>query len=109
MPELLTKHPEVAIQVLEGGRARCGPGQEQTILKQCPPERFCSTSSGELCVFGLDELPKMTQISRAEICETKGTQSSACAMTLAAPEWPAATLALALGAFFLRRSWRRRA
>ena len=103
MPELLTKHPEVAIQVLEGGGARCGPGQEQKILKQCRPERFCSTSSGELCVFGLDEVAKMTQVSRDELCAAGGNRSSACATSLAATEWPAATLALALGLLVVRR------
>ena len=37
------------------------------ILTQCPRERFCATPVGEICVYGLDEIPQMTQISPAEI------------------------------------------
>ena len=102
MPELLTKHPEVAIQVLVGGGARCGPGQEQAILKQCRPERFCSTRTGEVCVFGLDELSSMTQIKKAElaelVCEAKQQTSSACALVPLPPsQVPGFAVTLAFG------------
>jgi hypothetical protein len=67
MPEQLTKHPEVTIQVLQGAGARCGPGVAKKILTKCPSERFCSFASGEMCVYGLDQLPQMTQITRQDL------------------------------------------
>ena len=67
MPEQISKYPEVTIQVLKGGGARCGPGVEKQILKQCPSERFCALPSGEICVYGLEQIPNMTQIKTAEL------------------------------------------
>ena len=66
MPEQLTKHPEVTLQVLRSAGARCGEGAAQEILTRCAPERFCKLPGGELCVFGLDEASRMTQISAGE-------------------------------------------
>jgi hypothetical protein len=66
MPEQLTKHPEVTLQVLRSAGARCGEGARQEILTQCPAPRFCKLPGGELCVFGLSEASKMTQVTSAE-------------------------------------------
>lgn len=66
MPEQLTKHPDVTLQVLRSGGAQCGAGQPQEILKACPAERFCKLPGGEICVYGLGEMGRMTQISAAE-------------------------------------------
>ncbi|MGE5523049.1 MAG: hypothetical protein ACM3SS_04980 [Rhodospirillaceae bacterium] len=66
MPEQLTKHPEVTLEVLRSAGARCGEGAPQAILTQCPPNRFCKLPGGEICVYGLDEAPRMTQISAAD-------------------------------------------
>jgi hypothetical protein len=66
MPEQLTKHPEVTLQVLRSSGAKCAEGAKQEILKQCPAQSFCKLPGGELCVFGLSDAPKMTQISAAE-------------------------------------------
>ena len=66
MPEQLTKHPEVTLQVLRSAGARCGEGLAPAILKQCPAERFCRLPGGELCVYGLPEAGRMTQVSAAE-------------------------------------------
>lgn len=66
MPEQLTKHPEVTIDVLRSAGARCGEGAPQEILKQCPPERFCKLPGGEMCVYGLPQAQQMTQVTRAE-------------------------------------------
>lgn len=62
MPEQLTKHPEVTLQVLRSTGARCGEGAPQEILKACPAARFCKVPGGELCVYGLPEATQMTQI-----------------------------------------------
>jgi hypothetical protein len=67
MPEQITKYPEVTLKVLEGGGARCGEGVEQKILTRCPPEQFCSLESGEICVYGVSQIPQMTQITRQEL------------------------------------------
>ena len=66
MPEQLTKHPEVTLQVLRSSGARCAEGAKQEILTHCPAERFCKLPGGELCVFGLSDASKMTQITSAE-------------------------------------------
>ncbi|RXZ45694.1 hypothetical protein [Crenobacter cavernae] len=67
MPELLTKHPELTLKVLKGAGAVCGEGAEQKILKQCPAERFCSLQSGEICVYGVGDIAKMTQLTVPEL------------------------------------------
>lgn len=66
MPEQLTKHPDVTLQVLRSGGAQCGAGAPQEILSACPAARFCKLPGGELCVYGLNEAPRMTQISAGE-------------------------------------------
>jgi hypothetical protein len=66
MPEQLTKHPEVTLKVLRSSGAKCGEGAAQEILTQCPAQRFCKLPGGEICVFGLSEASKMTQITSAE-------------------------------------------
>lgn len=63
MPEQLTKHPDVTLHVLRSAGAKCGEGAPQTILTQCPAQRFCKLPGGELCVYGLAEAPQMTQLS----------------------------------------------
>lgn len=92
MPEQMTKYPDITLQVLKESGAQCGIGAQQKILKQCPADRFCSLPTGELCIYGLDEIPKMTQVTQAEmakiVCPTAGGpigwDSGATAMILAA-------------------------
>jgi hypothetical protein len=66
MPEQLTKHPEVTLQVLRSTGAKCAEGEPQEILTSCPPTRFCKMPGGEVCIYGLAEAPKMTQITVAD-------------------------------------------
>ncbi|MCT9118834.1 hypothetical protein N6G02_22060 [Cupriavidus gilardii] len=66
MPEQLTKHPDVTLQVLKSAGARCGTGETPQILKACPAERFCQLPGGEICVFGLPDAARMTQITKAD-------------------------------------------
>ncbi len=66
MPEQLTKHPEVTLQVLRSGGASCGAGAPQEILTGCPAERFCKLPGGEVCVYGLPEAARMTQLTAAD-------------------------------------------
>ena len=66
MPEQLTKHPEVTLKVLRSAGAKCAEGAKQEILTQCPAERFCRLPGGEICVFGLSDASKMTQITAAD-------------------------------------------
>ncbi|MEW5848617.1 MAG: hypothetical protein AB2A00_07365 [Myxococcota bacterium] len=68
MPELLTKHPDVVIEVLSESGAKCATGAPQKILKECPRDRFCALPTGELCVFGLEDKGQMTQISARDLC-----------------------------------------
>lgn len=66
MPEQLTKHPEVTLEVLRSAGAKCGEGAQQAILTKCPAERFCKLPGGEMCVYGLADASRMTQISTSE-------------------------------------------
>jgi hypothetical protein len=66
MPEQLTKHPEVTLQVLRSAGGKCAEGARQEILTRCPAERFCKLPGGEICVYGLADAGQMTQISAAE-------------------------------------------
>src|SRR5262249_27645196 len=67
MPEQLTKHPEGTIQVLRSAGAKCGEGSVQEILTKCPADSFCKLPGGEICVYGLADASKMTQISTSEL------------------------------------------
>lgn len=69
MPEVLTKFPEVVLKVLKESGIECGTGAAQKILTNCPAERFCSLRSGELCVYGLEDINKMTQLSASEFAQ----------------------------------------
>jgi len=69
MPEQISKYPDVTLQVLRESGAICGQGAPQTILKQCPRDRFCSLRTGEICVYGINEIPKMTQITSQELAK----------------------------------------
>ncbi len=89
MPEQISKYPEVTIQVLKGAGARCGEGAEQKILTQCPRERFCALSTGEVCIYGIAEIPQMTQITAKELAGIvcpPGLQSSMASISLSGPE-----------------------
>ena len=66
MPEQLTKHPQVTLEVLSSTGAQCGKGARQEILKSCPAARFCKLPGGEICVYGLAEAGAMTQLNRAD-------------------------------------------
>ena len=69
MPEQISKYPDVTLQVLRESGAVCGQGAAQNILKQCPRDRFCSLRTGEICVYGINEIPKMTQITSQELAK----------------------------------------
>lgn len=100
MPEQLSKYPEVTIEVLKGAGARCGEGAEQTILTQCPKERFCALSTGEVCIYGLEEIPQMTQITREELASIvcpANVQSSLASASLTGIEIALLGVAFAMG------------
>jgi hypothetical protein len=67
MPEQISKYPEVTLSVLKGAGARCAEGVKPQILTKCPAEQFCSLPTGEICVYGIEQIPKMTQITTQEI------------------------------------------
>lgn len=110
MPEVLTKHPSVVIDVLESGGARCGDGLPQKILTACPRDAFCALPRGEMCVYGLDDLDAMTQIDSADLAPLVCTQSAAPPMATtggcaaSGPEFGAALIgAMMLGLLLGRR------
>jgi hypothetical protein len=67
MPEQLTKYPEVTINVLRSAGAKCGEGSVQEILTKCHANSFCKLRGGEICVYGLADASKVTQISTSEL------------------------------------------
>jgi hypothetical protein len=74
MPQVLTKHPEIVLRVIDRAEgATCGENAgPPKILKDCPIERFCRLPRGELCVYGLDDINKLSQFS----CQSCSGQSA---------------------------------
>ncbi len=73
MPEVVTKHPDVVKEVLASAGAQCGTGAPQRILTRCPREQFCALPGGEICVYSVSDAGRMTQLSKAELCEATGS------------------------------------
>ncbi|MGH8608731.1 MAG: hypothetical protein ACREX9_15340, partial [Gammaproteobacteria bacterium] len=74
---------------------------EQKILTQCPRERFCALSTGEVCIYGIAEIPQMTQITAKELAGIvcpPGLQSSMASISLSGPEIMLLGVAFAVGA-----------
>lgn len=69
MPEILTKYPESALAVLKSAGAKCGIGIKQQILTNCPPEQFCHLPQGEVCVYGIKDITKMTQLNSSDLAD----------------------------------------
>jgi hypothetical protein len=111
MPEQITKYPDITLQVLREAGAVCGQGAPQKILKQCPVERFCSLSTGEMCIYGIKDIPRMTQIAPAELAQVvcpltpKGASFAAGFSGLEA----AMIGAVFLGGLAVGKVWRKRA
>lgn len=69
MPEILTKHPDVVLQVLKSAGIACGSNAKPHILTHCPPNRFCALPKGELCVYDINTVASMTQMTPADLGE----------------------------------------
>ena len=41
MPEIISKYPDIVLQILRGSGIDCGTGATQKILVNCPTENFC--------------------------------------------------------------------
>jgi hypothetical protein len=80
MPEQISKYPDVTLRVLRESGAVCGQGAPQKILKQCPRDRFGSLRTGEICVYGINEIPKMTQITSQELAKVVCPQAQKAAL-----------------------------
>jgi hypothetical protein len=107
MPEQISKYPDVTLKVLKGAGAVCGEGAPQKILTQCPRERFCSLPTGEICVFGIADIPKMTQITPQELALVVCPRAQAAGVSSA----PLGTDGVLFGAVFiaglaLGRAWK---
>ena len=113
MPEQLTKHPEVTLQVLRSAGARCGEGVAPDILTQCPAERFCKLPGGEVCIFGLPDAARMTQITAADmkaLVPSPASQTVLAAESVGAEALFSGTIGLLAGAaigLVTARRWRR--
>ena len=101
MPEVLTKYPDVVLRVLASGEARCGEGVAQRILTRCPRDQFCSFPRGELCVYGLDDIGKMTQIRVSELAERVCNPDSAAMSAYLSPDITGLVLVIALAVGFV--------
>lgn len=73
MPEIISKHPEIVLQVLKSAGIACGTDTQPKILTHCPKQNFCTLPSGELCVYGINDLPQMTQLSASDFPTTSPT------------------------------------
>jgi hypothetical protein len=87
MPEQITKYPDVTLKVLKGAGAVCGEGAPQKILTQCPATRFCALPTGEICVYGIDEIATMTQISASDVAAVVAPASQSGTAPLVSTGW----------------------
>jgi hypothetical protein len=110
MPEQISKYPDVTLQVLREAGGVCGQGAPQKILKQCPRDRFCSLKTGEICVYGIDEIPKMTQVTSQELAKVVCPQAQKAALFSAglAPLEAALLCAVFLSGLGAAQLWRKR-
>ena len=69
MPEQISKYPEVTLKILKEAGGLCAEGAPQKILTACPPERFCSLPTGEVCIYGITDILNMTQITPQELAK----------------------------------------
>jgi hypothetical protein len=76
MPEVVTKYPDVLLQELKDAGGKCGVGAKQKILTKCPVARFCDLPTGEICVYGLEDIRSMTQITPGDFVEVVGSVPS---------------------------------
>jgi hypothetical protein len=111
MPEQISKYPDVTLQVLKESGAICGQGAPQNILKQCSRDRFCSLRTGEICVYGINEIPKMTQVTAQELAQVVCPQARKTAVFSAGISALEAALIIAVfvsgvGVGKLRPKWR---
>lgn len=93
MPEIISKYPETTIELLRDAGARCGEGLQPKILTKCPPAQFCVLPTGEMCVYGLDAIPQMTQVTPRELAHAV----SPYGISLSIPELALLGAALAAG------------
>lgn len=109
MPEQITKHPDATLQLLKAAGAVCGQGAQQKVLTQCPKERFCALPTGEVCIYGIDQIAQMTQITTQELAQViaphsqQATQKSTEISTMEA----VAVLAVFVAGIALGRYWPR--
>ena len=85
MPELLTKHPKIVIDLLlQTGKIKLT--KKKQILKSCPDTQFLQVFDkdnqfiGELCVYDLSDIDNLTQFS----CDDIITNSKKCSLCQAA-------------------------
>ncbi len=108
MPEQISKYPEVTLQVLKEAGGVCGEGAEQKILTRCPADRFCALPTGEICVYGVEQIPQMTQITVEEVAKVVCPLSKASMFPVMDPTalWILLGSCFALG-LLIGRFWRR--
>jgi hypothetical protein len=108
MPEQLTKHPEATLQILQSGGAQCGTGAPPQTLKDCPPQRLCTLPGGEICVYGLPQAARMTEISATDWRAVIGQADAAASPPTTGPAMALASgiglvlIGVAIG-YYLRR------
>lgn len=67
MPEMLTKYPQIALSLLKEANIPCGTAASAKYLKTCPKENLCTFPTGEMCIYGINEMPSMMQIHTLDI------------------------------------------
>ena len=109
MPEQISKYPEVTLKVLKSAGAVCGEGAPQKILTQCPTEQFCSLPTGEICVYGIKDIPQMTQIKPQELARVvfpNAQQNDVAPATVLGPQGILSLAAVFLAGLVLGRVWK---
>lgn len=66
MPEILTKNPEMLLNILKGAGFQCGNRTTQQAKTECPKDQFCALPTGEICVYGVQDVSRMSQIQLSD-------------------------------------------
>ncbi|MFY0541463.1 hypothetical protein [Nannocystis pusilla] len=77
MPEVLTRHPDTVIQVLESAGARCGEERPED-LEDLPRRVVLRPAGGETCVYDVADVADMTQVSAADLAPYVCAQERGC-------------------------------
>ena len=72
MPDIITKHPDVVINILKNANIVCGENIKPSMLTSCPKDSFCTLPKGELCIYDVKDALHTSQITQLDLLSIPG-------------------------------------